>query len=69
MLLVFAQPGKISFNEKKLKNNSGQDRGSHKVNEFAKKYGLGNPIAGTFYLAEWDSYVPKVHERLFAGKK
>lgn len=32
--------------------------------EFAKKYNLGNPIAGNFYQAQYDDYVPILHAQL-----
>ena len=35
-----------------------------KIRDFAKKYNLGEPIAGNFYQAEWDDYVPKLYEQL-----
>jgi hypothetical protein len=69
VFVVYEQPGKVTFSEKILKNNSGQGRGCHRVSEFAKKYGLGQVVAGNFYQAEWDTYVPKVYEQLSAGKK
>uniref|UniRef100_A0AAZ3SAD7 Phosphatidylethanolamine-binding protein 1 n=1 Tax=Oncorhynchus tshawytscha TaxID=74940 RepID=A0AAZ3SAD7_ONCTS len=43
------------------------NRGKFKIQEFRQKYGLGVPVAGTCYQAEWDNYVPKLYEQL-AGK-
>jgi len=64
VFLVYKQPSKLVFNEKKLTNKSGENRGAFKIREFAKKYNLGEPIAGNFYQAEFDDYVPKLYEQL-----
>ncbi|KAK9890519.1 hypothetical protein WA026_010595 [Henosepilachna vigintioctopunctata] len=64
VLLVFKQSGKIKCDEKKLKNTSGSGRGKFSIRNFAKKYNLGHPIAGTLFLAEWDDYVPKLQKQL-----
>jgi len=65
--LVYEQPGKLKFNEKRLSNRSGDGRGKFSARKFAAKYKLGEPIAGNFYQAEWDEYVPKLYEQL-SGK-
>jgi len=65
--LVYEQPGKLTFDEKRLTNRSGDHRGKFSIRNFAKKYKLGQPIAGNFYQAEWDDYVPKLYEQL-SGK-
>jgi len=67
VFLVFQQSGKIQFDEKRLTNKSGDHRGKFSIRNFAKKYNLGQPIAGNFYQAEWDDYVPKLYEQL-SGK-
>lgn len=64
VFLVFKQPSKLSCDEKRLPNNSGDGRGCFKISAFAKKYQLGNPVAGNFYQAEWDDYVPKLYAKL-----
>ncbi|KAJ6223682.1 hypothetical protein RDWZM_002227 [Blomia tropicalis] len=65
VFLVYKQPnGRITPDEKRLTNRSGDGRASFKIREFAKKYNLGEPIAGNFYQAEWDEYVPKLYEQL-----
>jgi len=64
VFLVYKQPGKLTFNEKKLTNKSGENRGAFKIREFSKKYNLGDPVAGNFYQAEYDDYVPKLYEQL-----
>uniref|UniRef100_A0A646QDK5 PBP1 n=1 Tax=Hemiscolopendra marginata TaxID=943146 RepID=A0A646QDK5_9MYRI len=62
--LVYKQPEKLKPTETRLTNRSGDNRGNFKIKNFAKKYHLGDPIAGNFYQAEWDDYVPKLYEQL-----
>jgi phosphatidylethanolamine-binding protein (PEBP) family uncharacterized protein len=64
VFMVFKQPNKLTPDEKKLTNRSGEGRGSWKLRSFAAKYNLGNPVAGNFYQAQWDDYVPKLYEQL-----
>ncbi|KAM6965696.1 phosphatidylethanolamine-binding protein 1 [Aplochiton taeniatus] len=65
--LVYEQSGSISCSEPVLTNRSGDSRGKFKIQSFRQKYGLGAPVAGTCYQAEWDDYVPKLYEQL-SGK-
>lgn len=66
--LVYEQTnGALSCSEAVLTNRSGDNRGKFKIQSFRQKYGLGAPVAGTCYQAEWDDYVPKLYEQL-AGK-
>jgi hypothetical protein len=62
VLLLFKQPGKLTFTEPHLTNRSGEGRGKQSVSKFAMKYHLGDPVAGNFYQAEWDDYVPRLFE-------
>lgn len=64
VLLVYKQPGKISPTEKNISNKQGHDRGKFSVRKFAEKYKLGKPVAGNFFEAEFDDYVPKLHQQL-----
>ncbi|CAG7837088.1 unnamed protein product [Allacma fusca] len=64
VFLVYEQPGKLKFDEKRLTNRSGEHRGKFSIRKFAAKHKLGEPIAGNFYQAEWDEYVPKLYEQL-----
>ncbi|XP_030383422.1 protein D3 [Scaptodrosophila lebanonensis] len=66
VFLVYEQKDKIKFDEKRLPNNSGDGRGGFKIAEFAKKYNLGDPVAGNFYQAEYDDYVPILYKQLGA---
>lgn len=63
VFLVYQQNGKLTFDEKRLPNNSGDGRGCFKISKFAEKYKL-ELVAGNFYQAEWDNYVPKLYEQL-----
>jgi phosphatidylethanolamine-binding protein (PEBP) family uncharacterized protein len=67
VFLVYEQPGKLKFPEPRLTNRSGDHRGGFSIRKFAAKHKLGEPMAGNFYEAEWDSYVPKLYEQL-SGK-
>ncbi|KAM4052663.1 phosphatidylethanolamine-binding protein 1-like [Anomaloglossus baeobatrachus] len=62
--LVYEQKEHLNCNEKVLTNRSGQHRGTFKVLSFRQKYGLGSPVAGSCFQAEWDDYVPKLYEQL-----
>lgn len=54
VFLVYKQNGKISDSEHgKLPSNSGAKRGNFKIEAFAKKHGLGNPVAGNFYQVDF----------------
>lgn len=64
VFLVYKQPAALSPDEKRLTNRSGDGRGCFSIRNFAKKYNLGAPVAGNFYQAEWDDYVPKLYEQL-----
>ena len=63
---MFKQPtGKVVFTELHQSLNT-DGRGGTKARDFITKYNLGNPIAGNFFQAEWDDYVPKLYEKLGA---
>lgn len=64
VFLIFKQSGKLSFDEPRLTNRSGDNRGCFKIQKFAEKYNLGTPIAGNFYQAEYDAYVPLLYKQL-----
>lgn len=65
VFLVYKQPEKLDFSKiPKLPNNSGDKRGKFSISSFASKFGLGSPVAGNFYQAQYDDYVPKLYEKL-----
>lgn len=67
VFLVYKQPGKISPDEPKLTNTSGDGRGKFSIKKFAHKYKLEEPpVAGNLYQAEWDDYVPILYKQLGA---
>ncbi|XP_011182663.1 protein D3-like [Zeugodacus cucurbitae] len=68
VFLVYKQPAKIRFQETRIPKNSSQNRPNFSASKFAKKYKLGDPVAGNFFQAQWDEYVPTVHKQL-SGKK
>lgn len=68
VFLAFKQPKKLADDVRPhLTNKSGDHRGKFKISEFASQHHLGYPVAGNFYQAEWDDYVPKLYEQL-SGK-
>lgn len=62
--LAFKQCEKVCFKEKKINNKTISGRGKFSIRDFAKKYKLGEPVAGTFFLAQWESYVDKAMKEL-----
>lgn len=64
VFLVYKQPGKLEFDEPKLTNTSGDNRALFSIFKFAEKYKLGEPVAGNFYQAEYDDYVPILYKQL-----
>ena len=51
----------MEFKVPKLTNTSTDGRPKFKVRAFAAAHGLGAPVAGNFFQAEWDDYVPKLY--------
>ncbi|XP_014208326.1 protein D2 isoform X1 [Copidosoma floridanum] len=64
VFLVYRQPEKLTFDEKRLTNRSGDGRNNFSIKKFAQKYKLGNPIAGNMYQSEYDDYVPILYKQL-----
>ncbi|KAK5646320.1 hypothetical protein RI129_004784 [Pyrocoelia pectoralis] len=64
VLLVYEQPDKITFDEPRLTNTSDNGRAKFSIRKFAEKYNLEDPIAGNFYQAQWDDYVPILYKQL-----
>ncbi|KAI6188518.1 Phosphatidylethanolamine-binding-like protein F40A3.3 [Aphelenchoides besseyi] len=57
---------KLSDPEHGILRFSANRRNNYNARDFAKKHNLGDPIAGNFYNAEYDDYVPKLYEKLGA---
>ncbi|KAF6217238.1 hypothetical protein GE061_001592 [Apolygus lucorum] len=68
IFLVYEQPKKLEFDEKRLPNTSGDNRGLTSIQKIADKYNLGSPIAGNLFQAEWDDYCPILYKQLSGGK-
>ncbi len=60
IFLVYKQSGILKHSETPVEPNSREGRRHFKVREFAKKYNLGQPIAGNFYLAQNDEYAKQL---------
>lgn len=41
-----------------------ENRLQFSIHKFALKYNLGTPVAGNFYFAQYDDYVPILFEQL-----
>ncbi|XP_073820287.1 protein D2-like [Musca autumnalis] len=67
IFLIFKQEGKVKFKEEHIAKNKGANRGKFNTMKFVKKYKLNELVAGNFYVAKWDEYVPQVHRQL-SGK-
>uniref|UniRef100_A0AC35UC03 Phosphatidylethanolamine-binding protein n=1 Tax=Rhabditophanes sp. KR3021 TaxID=114890 RepID=A0AC35UC03_9BILA len=68
IFLLYKQQGKIDVStEIKATKYSRDGRIKWDNDAFAAKYHLGNAIAGNFYQAQFDDYVPKLHQQLAKG--
>lgn len=69
IFIVYRQSdGKCDFSKiPKLPCNSGNKRGKFSISKFAQQFNLGTPVAGNFFLAQYDDYVPKLYAS-FKGK-
>nr|XP_027230382.1 protein D3-like [Penaeus vannamei] len=61
--LIFLQPKQIEFDEPTISNTSATERPSFNLMDFAGKYWL-TLLAGNFYRAQYDSYVPTLYAQL-----
>lgn len=57
VFLLYKQNGRLEFDEPRTTSTSRAHRLSFSIRKFAEKYSLGQPIAGNFYVAQWDPYV------------
>ncbi|XP_036325215.1 protein D3-like [Rhagoletis pomonella] len=64
VFLLYKQPKKLEFNEARLTNKSANGREKFSTKKFAEKYGLGVPVAGNFFQAQYDDYVPELYKQL-----
>uniref|UniRef100_A0A2A4JNY0 Phosphatidylethanolamine-binding protein n=1 Tax=Heliothis virescens TaxID=7102 RepID=A0A2A4JNY0_HELVI len=63
VFLVYEQPYELTFMETRMNNTSTENRASFSISSFADKYNL-SLVAGNFYQAEYDDYVPILYEQL-----
>uniref|UniRef100_A0A0A9XHF3 OV-16 antigen n=2 Tax=Lygus hesperus TaxID=30085 RepID=A0A0A9XHF3_LYGHE len=61
--LVYQQPDKLQFDEKRLTNQSAENRECFSISKFAEKYQLGDPVAGNFFVAQYDDWCAEVYKR------
>ncbi|KAL9889831.1 protein D3-like [Glossina fuscipes fuscipes] len=64
VFLLYKQSEKLNFIEPYLYNNSTNGRSGFSTLKFARKYKLGQPIAGNFYQSQYDNYVPQLYMQL-----
>ncbi|CAH0402668.1 unnamed protein product [Chilo suppressalis] len=64
VFILYKQPGKINFDGTRLTNKSIDGRAAFSTKKFAEKYNLGAPVAGNFYRAQFDDYVPQLYKSL-----
>ena len=60
---VYKQPGRITYTDP-IRGFTPAGRTSTKASAVAAKYNLGDPVAGNYFLSEWDEYVPELYKKL-----
>lgn len=67
--LLYEQSGKLDLaDEPRNPNTTFENRPNTSARRLAGDHDLGNPIAGNYYLAQYDDYVPQIHAKLNAGQ-
>ncbi|XP_034236994.1 protein D3-like isoform X1 [Thrips palmi] len=61
VFLLYKQPGKINFNQERVSKIERKGRLPFSSRIFACQFKLGRPVAGNFFTAQYDDYVPKLH--------
>jgi hypothetical protein len=64
VFLVFKQPGNLVFNHIHLPKNSPNGRDKLSIQHFVTRYGLGKPIAGNYFISQYDDYVRVLNEQM-----
>lgn len=67
VFLVYQQKNGKLNSEMKIPKTSRAGRVNFSIRNFAKDHKLGEPVAGNFYQAQYDSYVPQLHAQLSQG--
>lgn len=60
VFLLYEQSNKMNFTEKHIGRRTQNERPHFSIQRFADKYGMGAPIAGNMYLAQYDDFVPEL---------
>ena len=64
MYTVYKQPQKIEDFGVEPIGWTVDGRAGWRTQQFADRYSFGDPVAGNFYLARWDEYVPVLDREL-----
>ncbi|XP_053953396.1 protein D2-like [Anastrepha ludens] len=64
VFLLFQQAKKLEFTETRATNKSMEGRQKFSTKNFVEKYGLGVPVAGNFFQAQYDDSVPELYKQL-----
>ncbi|XP_044583154.1 protein D1-like [Cotesia glomerata] len=62
-LLYKQNQGAITFDERRIGNRD-KRRNRFSIRKFADKYNLEGPIAGNYFIAQFDDAVPLIHKQL-----
>lgn len=66
---LYKQQCRIEFKEDIIKSNCLLGRSCFHIRNFAKKYDLGDPVAGMIFVSDWECYVDQVKCKLEQSKK
>lgn len=68
VFLIYKQNGKLDLSDApRTSNRSRKNRLNFQHGDFVKRYELGDLVAGNFYRAQFDDYVPELHAQLSSG--
>ncbi|XP_053698467.1 protein D2-like [Sabethes cyaneus] len=68
VFLIYKQNGKIDFSDSpRTSNRSHNSRSNFQHMDYVRRYGLAELVAGNFYQAQFDNYVPTLHAQLLSG--
>ncbi|XP_055847900.1 protein D3-like [Episyrphus balteatus] len=67
--LVYKQPSKLKFDEPQVDKYTLEGRTNYPLEEFLKKNGIGEPVAGNFCMTKFDPHVLDVYKRLICCNK
>ena len=69
VLLVYLQDGPVvDYRIGHISKYTSSGRPMFRIQRFADKHRLGAPVAGNFFQASFDSYVPILHQQLSGGR-